>query len=491
MWDWVLDEDDMASDSDEHVPTQQSTKAYIDAFTTLQSADDDYFLVTQSGSVTTISPGPSMGSGGGTSLPFNDGTPMVQNSTDNSKTMEFNLSVVPTAENWEISLPVPSGSVGAYDMTDTMVLEAAQQTVISKILNNDQLKINWIRMAAPGLGAANHTTTETITGTDLGSLINFGTSTITAVGMNRGPLIADYSSIVFNEGGLVNMGVMAYLNQVAVQNQVGDALNMGGGRPFYDMPTIRSDSTAGVNAGNWNSFRSQPIYTVTGSGSPTITAGTASGFVFAADVRNGVTLTTLTGHGTSGTTIAAGASITTINHLKANQPLSMAGTVTTQYGLDIDVLTGATTNIGIRNNSSLRQVGPAVFGSDTAPTTGFNVDVKTGGMFGIRIATLTLANGSNDNVSVTSSVVLVSGPTAAFEITGFTIGGATPTDGAHLTVINNTGFVMTIKHDVTSTAANRVYTFGGVDSIGTGGVSCARFIYDAVAARWWMVGAAL
>jgi hypothetical protein len=51
------------------------------------------------------------------------------------------------------------------------------------------------------------------------------------------------------------------------------------------------------------------------------------------------------------------------------------GSATTQIGLNIEALTGATTNIGIQNASNLRQLGYARFGSLSTPTNTTNGDV--------------------------------------------------------------------------------------------------------------------
>ena len=70
--------------------------------------------------------------------------------------------------------------------------------------------------------------------------------------------------------------------------------------------------------------------------------------------------------------------------------ISGSAYITTYYGLDIDSLTRATTNIGIRNASTLRQVGQAVLGVDAAPTANVVADFQqqTLGNEVIRIASV-------------------------------------------------------------------------------------------------------
>jgi hypothetical protein len=77
------------------------------------------------------------------------------------------------------------------------------------------------------------------------------------------------------------------------------------------------------------------------------------------------------------------------------------GSATTQIGLNIEALTGATTNIGIQNASNLRQLGYARFGSLAVPTNTTDGDVT--------VQRLKVANGtigSNIQFSVTGNGAL-------------------------------------------------------------------------------------
>lgn len=91
---------------------------------------------------------------------------------------------------------------------------------------------------------------------------------------------------------------------------------------------------------------------------------------------------------------------------------------------------------------------------------------------------VTLSNGQNDNVDVADArYVQITGPTAAFSISGF-VGGV---DGRPLLVENASGQAMTILHqNAGSTDVNRIITQSGSDE----GVNFANFIYSGAQSRW-------
>ncbi len=98
---------------------------------------------------------------------------------------------------------------------------------------------------------------------------------------------------------------------------------------------------------------------------------------------------------------------------------------------------------------------------------------------------LTLANGTNNNASIANaSYVRISGPTAAFTVTGFDSGR----DGAILVVENDTTQNMTLANqNVGSLAANRIVTQSGTD-VTLAGRSTAQLIYDSNARLWQLMG---
>lgn len=109
------------------------------------------------------------------------------------------------------------------------------------------------------------------------------------------------------------------------------------------------------------------------------------------------------------------------------------------------------------------------------------------GSFTTPVATLTLANGANSNITLgTGSFFRVSGPTGAFSLSGLT-GGA---NGRRITIYNPIAQNFTITNDATSTAANRFLTLTGADVVSTG-VCAYSFIYDSTDTRWILLASNL
>jgi hypothetical protein len=106
------------------------------------------------------------------------------------------------------------------------------------------------------------------------------------------------------------------------------------------------------------------------------------------------------------------------------------------------------------------------------------------GAFSMRTATLTLSNTTNDNVvHPAASFLTVAGPTAAFNLSGLTLG----TDGRWTIIHNNVAQDMTIEdEEADNTAANRFTTGTGADVTLTG-ISCWSMIYSSVTSRWILV----
>jgi hypothetical protein len=114
------------------------------------------------------------------------------------------------------------------------------------------------------------------------------------------------------------------------------------------------------------------------------------------------------------------------------------------------------------------------------PTLGAAVtSIDAGGLLRRVRSTMTLANGANANEPLpASSFVSITGPTGAFSLSGIVA-----SDGASLRIVNLTGEVMTVTHEATSTAANRLTTLTGADLVSTG--NCAFDVdYDTGTSRW-------
>lgn len=117
------------------------------------------------------------------------------------------------------------------------------------------------------------------------------------------------------------------------------------------------------------------------------------------------------------------------------------------------------------------------FGGVTSPAA--MVDVN--GTHALRQGSLSLVNGANQNAAKPAfSSVNISGPTAAFNIGGFT-GGV---NGSLLEIVNTTSHLMTLNHeDASSTAGNRITCPAGAN------INCRTVTlrYNATASRWVVV----
>lgn len=105
--------------------------------------------------------------------------------------------------------------------------------------------------------------------------------------------------------------------------------------------------------------------------------------------------------------------------------------------------------------------------------------------FGRAAKTLTLANGSNDNINIPhSDLFVISGPSGAFTITGFAEGylgrciTVRYTGAQTATIANNSG---------SSSAGNKIKTSTGGDIAITGPFSL-EFEYDSANSEWFLVG---
>lgn len=96
---------------------------------------------------------------------------------------------------------------------------------------------------------------------------------------------------------------------------------------------------------------------------------------------------------------------------------------------------------------------------------------------------LTLANGVNSNIALADyTLYRITGPTAAFSITGFGNGN----DGRVLTIINATAQTMSLSHQVTSSSANQINTGGSTINLTANGV--ATLIYNSTLTKWVVTG---
>jgi len=121
----------------------------------------------------------------------------------------------------------------------------------------------------------------------------------------------------------------------------------------------------------------------------------------------------------------------------------------------------------------------------TDPKTVLDVD----GALSLREGTaLSLGNADNNNISLGTtpySLYRITGPTAAFSITGLT--PLTGADGQIVTLENTTTHTMTIVHDATSTAANRIYCPGANNFVLVGQYATVTLQYNSSQSRWVII----
>lgn len=156
------------------------------------------------------------------------------------------------------------------------------------------------------------------------------------------------------------------------------------------------------------------------------------------------------------------------------------------YNILIGVISQGNTNgdvyigTGDGNNSIFALNRSAVVDNDGGFT---NIIQKVGDEISLMVS-LTLSNGDNNDVATSNgSYLRVAGPTAAFAITGFD----NPLPGRRVTVQNTTTQDMTLKHNVTSTAGNRLEVGRNGADLTLTGVSSATFIYDDTSSIWRLV----
>ena len=86
--------------------------------------------------------------------------------------------------------------------------------------------------------------------------------------------------------------------------------------------------------------------------------------------------------------------------------------------------------------------------------------LKTDTGFAVGTNSVALANGSNDNVSIpTAEYIEITGPTAAFSVTGLQGG----TDGRRVTLRSTVSQTLTVVNLATSSAANQINTLNGAN----------------------------
>lgn len=102
---------------------------------------------------------------------------------------------------------------------------------------------------------------------------------------------------------------------------------------------------------------------------------------------------------------------------------------------------------------------------------------------------LTFANGVNNDVALGAipySMYRVAGPTAAFSLTGLV--PVASANGQIVTIQNTTAFPLTLVHNATSVAANRIFCPGAKNMILTGQYATVTLQYNASQTKWVIIG---
>jgi hypothetical protein len=144
--------------------------------------------------------------------------------------------------------------------------------------------------------------------------------------------------------------------------------------PFLAAPTFTSDTALTTSQGMIG-FESNPTFNISAGG--TLTGTGSTGFVSQGTVGTGITLTNF-------------------RHFQAVD-VANTGTVTTQVGIEIPALAGATTNIGLRNAST------TVYTNTTATLTAVGNSIPNTATF------IRLNNTSGGSLTLTSAPTIADG----------------------------------------------------------------------------------
>lgn len=99
---------------------------------------------------------------------------------------------------------------------------------------------------------------------------------------------------------------------------------------------------------------------------------------------------------------------------------------------------------------------------------------------------LSLVNGNNNDIDPSETATnIITGPSAAFAITGIANGE----QGDRVTIVNPTTQTLTIKHEsASSSAANRILVPGAADKAFANQHTTLEFEYDGATSRWRLIG---
>lgn len=182
----------------------------------------------------------------------------------------------------------------------------------------------------------------------------------------------------------------------------------GFGNFFADSPAIANADSTAVTVAGYNSFLANPVWNADDA-ALSLTNGilvpvSYGGFVFSPTfTRQGTptqTAASVTGFFISGGALAdvgAGWTVTAYRGLHYQQP-GGSGTLTTQVAVDIDALTQATTNIGIRNAST----------TVTTPSAAQTISAA-GNTVACNATSVRVSNGTGGSITLTSAPTIANG----------------------------------------------------------------------------------
>jgi hypothetical protein len=188
-------------------------------------------------------------------------------------------------------------------------------------------------------------------------------------------------------------------------------------------------------------------------------------------------------------TVASGAKVANYTgNLLTNTATSSTASIT-KYGAEIlstGTWNGTTaTNVGLHVNATGGTTNySAIFegGNVGVNTTSPAAKVDVSGDVATRYSAYTASNGTNNDIAVgATSFARITGPTAAFTITGIA-GGV---DGKILVLYNSTTQSFTLSNEnASSLAANRITSLNSTGDIVINGKGAVKMIYSAADSRW-------
>lgn len=238
----------------------------------------------------------------------------------------------------DITAPEVYGGTGS---AENLFLQSTSHATRGRIKCLDGLSVfaeDKTFTAATGSGIViNSTYTLDFTNSTFGSAFNFSPT-----------VVYKQSASGFGGGSL-------FVNAGSFKNDSTVAANLSSVTCFLANHTMTADSQS-ITQASQRSFVEQCKFTATGGGALAVTSWQQYVAGNSSSIGSGVTVTTRTG--------------------LLIDDIAGSGTLTNNYGIDIEELTkGATLNVGIRNASTLRQIGKAAFGADVTPS----FDISLGG----------------------------------------------------------------------------------------------------------------